>query len=285
MSLINKFGNKGEAPKQFKPLIGSKPILLYFYPDQIQVNSFDKLSYFTLDGNFIKEKKITSFFQYPVSYIIPFKNKFIVHELKGESRNKFWRQLSIYNSNLEKEKEILRIDIDKNEPYKLLDKTISIKIYEDSLFIISSRYFVIDVFDLDGKKKYSITRNYKNIKLTPENKEEIIKNFGINPSNKNIFPLVKDKLKCPDTFPVISELYIVDGIIYVLTYNRKDINSEFYVMDLNGNNEKRIWAPVRRDSPTGSLALYTINQGKSYQLVEETEREEWILFIESILNK
>ena len=51
--LKKTFGRRGEGPKEFKGFI-----LVYVQPDYIFITSTHKVSYFTLDGEFIKEKKI-----------------------------------------------------------------------------------------------------------------------------------------------------------------------------------------------------------------------------------
>ena len=50
--LKKKFGRQGEGPQEFKNWI-----ILYVQPDHIFINSPNKISYFNLEGKFIKEIK------------------------------------------------------------------------------------------------------------------------------------------------------------------------------------------------------------------------------------
>ena len=56
--LIKKFGKEGEGPKEFKISPFGAPMLVYPFEDKIFINSNAKISYFTQDGEFIKEVRI-----------------------------------------------------------------------------------------------------------------------------------------------------------------------------------------------------------------------------------
>ena len=56
-SLISKFGREGEGPKEFMARPFGPPMSMSFVDDELVVNSTGKLSYFTGDGTFIKERK------------------------------------------------------------------------------------------------------------------------------------------------------------------------------------------------------------------------------------
>jgi hypothetical protein len=57
--LIKKFGRAGEGPREFKTTDGGKPMSMAFHQNELVVNSLNKFSYFTPDGEFIKEIKVT----------------------------------------------------------------------------------------------------------------------------------------------------------------------------------------------------------------------------------
>ncbi len=56
LSLIKSFGKKGEGPGEYK-IVPDFPLSLKASKDFIIVESVDKLSYFSLEGEYIKEKK------------------------------------------------------------------------------------------------------------------------------------------------------------------------------------------------------------------------------------
>jgi uncharacterized protein YlbG (UPF0298 family) len=54
--LVKKFGKAGEGPREFR-ILPQLPLNIDARTDQIIVNSFGKVSYFTKQGEFIKEVK------------------------------------------------------------------------------------------------------------------------------------------------------------------------------------------------------------------------------------
>ena len=71
--LIQKFGKAGEGPGEFvyNPNNG-RPMSMSLYKKNILVNSLGRMSYFDLDGKYMKEKKVTA-----DALLFPIKNKFV----------------------------------------------------------------------------------------------------------------------------------------------------------------------------------------------------------------
>ncbi len=55
--LIKVIGKEGAGPKEFQLTPTGAPMALNFHKDQMVVNSNIKLTYFTLDGEYIREQK------------------------------------------------------------------------------------------------------------------------------------------------------------------------------------------------------------------------------------
>lgn len=280
--LVKRFGKRGEGPREFKPLPFSKSVKISFPPGKVQVLSLDRLSFFTYDGIFIDEQKMSKVFQFPVFYIYPLKNKYVIQELKTGENRSLWRVINIYSSNLKKEKELLRFLEDRNQAHHLLKKTYSIRTFDDKIFVVASRDFVIDVFDSRGEMNYTIKQNYFNLKLTDKRKEEILEGFKSNPGNRKFYPYVKNRLTFPGSFPAIKDFYVTNGKIYVLTYGRKANKSEFFILDLKGKLLKKVYLTLGSHEAGDGAVLKTIVDDKLYQLLENGEEEKWELYIDAI---
>jgi hypothetical protein len=110
-SLVAKFGKKGEGPQEFKQYIN-----LFFQdqqPDYLVVSSVGKVSFFTRKGEFIREVKIP----FGGWTFQPLGEKFMGHTLGGTAKEGY-KALNIYDSKLNKMKEIYRKEFFFDESVK-----------------------------------------------------------------------------------------------------------------------------------------------------------------------
>jgi hypothetical protein len=101
--LIKTFGQAGEGPKEFK-VHSAAGVRICVQHDTIFVKSIGRVSYFTLDGKYIKEKKNIS----AGRWVQPLGNRFVGHGRTREG-DTVYLTIHFYDSNLKKGKGIYRI--------------------------------------------------------------------------------------------------------------------------------------------------------------------------------
>jgi len=144
--------------------------------------------------------------------------------------------------------------------------------------ITSSEKFIIDVFDADGVKLYAIEKDYPSIPLGDEYRKLTHEFFRTSPRFKREYEYIKNVLKFRDHLPPIRDLYLEEGRIHVITYNRRGNEWEMIVLDLKGNEIGRTFIPLAEYEPFSFYPiLYSVCRDKVYSLVETDDDEGWVV--------
>ncbi len=273
--LQKKFGKTGEGPQEF-----NRYARIFVQPDQLIVKSSGKVSFFTRQGDFIKETKVspgTGIGFQAVGDRYVGRKSFMEENIRYQSFN-------IYDSKFKKIKEIYRKedDFQEGKGIKFLRKTFECKVYHNKIFIAGKAGLDIDVFDKNGNHLYNIQHDIEQVKLTQTHKERILDFFKTNPRTKQVYEFLKSQLKFPDYFPVVRGLTVTDEKIYVPTFNQQENKIEFLILDVKGKLLKRQFLQLHSKQPIEPYP-YTIHNGKLYQLLENLDEEEWELHVSKIL--
>lgn len=276
-TLQKKFGKKGEGPQEFIiPPPGGVEIA--FVPNFILVNSLGKLSYFTRQGEFKKEIKLTTI---QGGGVLPIGDRFVSIHTKQEG-NTIYDVVDMFDANLKKREEVFLVK-SPLQPGKVDFITAARR---PLLCTFANQIFFggpngeIHMFDHNGKKLRSFIHKYEKIKLSEEHKKKYIHFFKTDPRFKQAWERFKDRLHFPDYLPILRNLTVSDAKIYVLTYKNKDKKREFFILDLEGKPIKKVMLPLPEMNPL-EIYPYTIKNNKLYQLIEN-DNEEWELHITEI---
>lgn len=279
-SLVKKFGKRGEGPQEFTIIPPNVNLRVMIQPDHILVNSMGKLSFFTKKGEYIKEIKHS--IAMGTGMLFPMENQYAAFDF-AQVDKKFFLTSNIYDSNLKKVREIMRIEVPlRGQRYKALEKALFMHATRDKIFISGEKDFVIDVFDKTGKKLFSINQKYELLKFTDAHKEEALNYFKTHPDFKQYYEVIKNFFQFPDEFQAIRNFFASDQRLYVQTFLIKNGQTEFYIFDFNGKFLKKVWLPIALTLPLEQFQLFTIYNEKLYQLIENEEEEEWELHITEI---
>ncbi|MCP5049316.1 MAG: hypothetical protein GY940_19255 [bacterium] len=297
LSLTRKWGTSGEGPGELRVVPG--------YVNKVRVisgsvvaESFDKLIYFSSEGNLQKEIKKKSF---QIVQAVPIGANFVVARTRIDTEKKImYYCICLYNSKMEETKEIYR-ELHPQQGLSFpvtLDMTVNFirfEVVDDKFFIEESgKGFLIEVFDKEGEKLYQIQHPFEKIKLTGDHEKEIIERFKADPliklqiqANGGWAALKKlMNMKFPDTYPAIKSFEISNNKIYVQTYKVVEGKSEYVVMDFKGKIIKRVYLAKFENTPILSqilgAKLHTIHDNKLYYLMENEDEEEWELHVEEI---
>lgn len=277
--LVKKFGKKGEGPREFK----GTPSLTVL-EKQLMVNSTGKVSFYTIDGTYLKE------FNNIVSgqTFRPLGNRFIGRKSILDKKGQLWAAVNIYDSSFNKVKEIYRQEsITKvGKGWHLFSKTyFKYVVCENKIFIAGDKKFVIEVYDFNGNPLFSVNRNYPPVKFTEEHAKKVLELYRTRPSTRDEYEWWKKNIHFPEYFPAIRDIFKADNLIYVRTYKEKDNKHEFFIFSADGKFHRQVFLPIAaskaklaypymRDS-----APFAVKNGKLFQLITGDDEEECELHV------
>jgi hypothetical protein len=274
--LIKKIGRKGEGPGEFKPIV--KGLKIDILKEKIMIESQDKLSFYSLKGDLIKEMRL-----------LPKYN-----ELKLLGDRYFATSDKITNKVAHNVVKILDADFNEIKTFYQDEvgyhqekqgtnyaSTWDFDVSDDKFFIVGSSAFKIDVFNKNGDSLYTISPQYKRVKFPQEFIdawfERIKRRLGM-----NAYDYMKRKVRWPEFFPAIRDLMVDNGHVYVITYRRQQEKNEFFIYDLEGKLLKKTLLPLKYYDGV-ALFPYSIKNNFLYQLIDNEEEEVWELHRFSIL--
>jgi hypothetical protein len=280
--LINKFGKRGEGPKEFRG-----DVYLTIQPDHLLVESEGKISFFSKNGDYIRE--IICPQKARLIGLTPVGNRYVG---RGSSytdpKDKIrYNTICFYDSAFNQGSRITRTPsrFQRDGSIMFMNGTFNFKVYKNLIFVqYHGKSFKLDCFDQKGRIKYSITdKTFVNRPVSQEDRKRAYEHI------KKYMPWVyrqKQRIKFPKFWGGIGTFFIDRecGRLYIITYVKKGNNETlFYRCNLNGHiinkfffavGDRNIWAPYPLD----------IEGDKLYQLRENVDREEWELHITDIKN-
>jgi hypothetical protein len=276
---VKRFGKAGEGPREFtlNPRRSEGSVTIFIHPDYILANSLAKVSYFTKKGEFIKERRIEGS---PGLRFQPLGNQFAGEGFTAD-KNITYNIRNIYDSNFQQGKELYRRTAfmqgagDLN-PFYMVSPIM--RVYQNKVFINDSEGLKIYVFDQKGDKINTITHKYDNLVITDESRKKMLNWYKTSLYFKQLYTFWKDRLKFPKYFPAIRWYHIMDNKAYVLTYKKEAEKSEFYIFDIKGKFLKKVMVPLA-EKDDRLWYPYVIKNGKLYQLIEDSDEEEWELHV------
>lgn len=273
--LGKKFGKKGEGPREFNVSPVSAPLVVYPYNDKTYISSVAKLSVFTKDGEYIKESKVMS-----NMLCIPIGNAYVGTGTTVDEKNRQVSSVNFYNEKFEKVRELYATDLQIGPSFTISFPFTSSNFisYKDRIYLAAGKEgFAIDVFDANGTKLYRIKKDYRPLKLTAAYKDSTENWFKTHHVYKQVWDALKSRVSYKEYFPAFRDILVSGDRIYVLTYKTKNHDTECIVMDLQGNEQKRVFLACPRNLGLDLHPKYTTYNRDFYTLLENEEKEVWEL--------
>ncbi len=273
--LLRTFGKKGEGPQEFLGYDDGVCVLPSLSPDSLVIDSIEKISFYTKDGDFKKSIKTKN-----ANYFRSLgDDEYFVGFSVFPENNILYGGIGLYDHKFNKVKSIgkfkepfLQIKVNPLEYRRPLPI-----VYDNKLFL-DRPDGSFDVFDKKGNLLYTFKYDFERIPVTNAHKKLTIELLKLDPRIKDKFQQFKSRIVFDKYFPIMKHYDINDGKIYVLTYKEVDNKNEFIVLDTKGKFIKKILFPMKSVSFVEPYP-YTINKGKIYQLVENDDKEIWELHI------
>jgi hypothetical protein len=274
---VAKFGKEGEGPGELKINPFGAPMTVDTYNDKVYITSLGKLSIFSKTGEHIKEYKVNA-----NDNFYPFGKKYVCLSTAPKDKNSQELVLALFlaDENFKKDKIIYKSDFEvgPNLRWEFPITPFYPDVDGDKLFVIAGiQGFAIDAFDQNGEKLYTIKRDYKRIKIPSSYKDETLKWFKKAPNFKEFYEFFKTRISFKTYYPPIYGMYADNGTIFVLTNKLDKDQRECIVMDLKGNEKKRVYLPVPENYGMDFSFHFTIKDNDFYKLEENIDEETWEL--------
>jgi hypothetical protein len=279
-SFIKKFGKEGEGPQEFflNRAGGNNQVAIFFKDNQLLVYSFGRMSYFTKDGEYVKEIKIPGTVG---RWFGALKDKFIGRKFSRDKNHVKYHHILMYDSNFKLIKEIYRhehpLNLRLNKKFNPLTiDQADFKICDNKIFVIDSQRTRIIIYNEKGEKIVTIIPGVKRVEFTKEDKENLVDDFKFSGMWTRLYTARKSLFVFPDFYPPIRRFYLDAGDkrIYVQSYySTSGDDIEFLIFDFNGKLIERVMMPFKIESRS------KFYNGKIYQVMENEEIEEYELHV------
>jgi len=156
--------------------------------------------------------------------------------------------------------------------YNILPKAFSFGAHRGRVFIPGQREDQVDLLDARFNLHRTITVDQRPDRVGDAFRQQMMHHLRTSPETKGALPLL-EPIRFPDFFPVVSEFFADQGVLYVMTWKRAEGCNEFHLFDLDGRFLTRRMIPIRYET---DLQPYPtrIQNGVLYQLVENEQKQE-----------
>lgn len=275
-NLLKKFGKSGEGPMEFvkspRPWIPS--LTIYDCGDNLLINSAYKVSFFTKDGEFIKEKKISNF-----GRVLPLgenlvhikmssenKTRLVVSELLDKDFNNI-KRICAYKFPAQSGK--------KRDPILMARMSSYFDRYTyNGKFVFVSEDCTLSIFDQSGNKLTSFRPDYTAVPIDNGMEKKLDDFFLADIRFKTPYAADKSRglLEFQDIMPLFKDYRISGAEIYVFSSFKKDGKYETFIYDLSGKFIKKTFLKIH-DMDILTFYPFAISDHKIYQLVWNEEDE------------
>jgi len=279
-TLKKVFGKRGDGPGEFKEY-SDQGLLVSLAENKICVCSEGRVSFFSMDGTFIEEKKTGLGHSYSAV------NSGLVGIRYGNQGNFAYNFIVLVNRDMQSEK-----NLQKKKHWFQQGKTI------DPVNVRNPRYCVmgdliyaedsqgqIHIFDNKGKSLGIAKAEYQRVEVSDKDQTMYHEYYKNHKYYKDRYHELKHMIKFPTYFPTLKFFDCSDNKIYVMTYVRKNQANEIYIFNKSGKFIRKIFVKMK-DIPLQEIyPLIRIANNRVYQLFEEPDKEIWQLVVTKIPNK
>ncbi|HDP94923.1 MAG TPA: hypothetical protein ENN40_06140 [Candidatus Aminicenantes bacterium] len=271
------FGKAGEGPQEFRVLPGL-PLILNVEGDELMVNSFGKVSFFSKSGKFLREQRTQAGF---IIMAQPFGENLACWGLAFEDQTRL-RTIDLYDRELKKLKNLVKQKDEFQAPGQgidILSSSFTYSVLGDRLWVAHSPEPLIHTFDLEGDAAETIRLDIPRRDMTRADRETILNYLKTDKSTREQFDLLKP-IRFHDQYPAIMAVFAAQGKMYVMTWQRRENRNEILVMNSEGKVERTLWLPVAYLNALRP-APFAVRDNRLLQL-NENDDEEWELHITPI---
>lgn len=275
LKLLKKFGQKGEGPGEFKMGHGAGSLKIDRSGNNLVVNSSTKVTWFSMDGEYIREEKTP-----PMLYLIPVKDGYAGNCLTDTGRRFPVQSVCLFDKNFKKEKTLMKSGVPIGMGAKIMMPAYKFKyvIHNNKIYLSAGTNKInIKVFDSGGTELKNIELSVKLLSMNAAYRNMVKTFYKTDPAYKNFWGYMKEHLYFPEFFPGLKDFFVDRDSFYIQTWNKKGEKLEWIILNKTGKELKRIFLPQGKGSAI-AYSPYTVADGKYYYLKEDIEKEAWGLY-------
>jgi outer membrane protein assembly factor BamB len=259
--------------------------IIWITSDSIVVSDFDKSTWSSRTGEFIKAVNSTDFPDFdPLqgTLLFPAGDRYVRIVSNHPDRR---RIVGLFDRELRPIATLHEGLFDWNQTggtsgFNLLPYRIEVAAGDGEIYVSDTdRGFFIRVFDLEGRTIATIdlTAVEEAVPVSETDREKLLEDVRRTRS-ENVYNFAKANARFPDTFPRIHEIRYSEGRLYVTTHREKGGLHEMLVLDTRGKVLERLFLPipsfhhfrgaVRND-------LFDVSGGGLFELVQNPETQAW----------
>ena len=267
-SLVKKFGKAGEGPKEFNTFL-----ILRATKDNLVVNSLGKVTFYTLKGEYIEEKRVNA--RSGLNLLPLGKDRFVGRGVHVEDEQQYIT-VNLYDGEMKKLKELGRMATGfQGGQLKILHDQTSYETDGERIYLMIGKDFEVSVFDCEGARVQSIKHDYKHVPFTDKDKERVLEEVRTDPRQKQFFDIIKERAVFPSHWPAVASVFPEGDNLYIMTFKREKDTYEFFTFSKAGKMKKQQMLPMRFRTAMQPYPT-DIRDGKLYQILENDD-EEWEL--------
>lgn len=231
-NFIRSFSRRGQGPGELLAFPFLSLYLVVDHEDNIAVTDSrnHKISFFKEDGRLVKEKKIDT----NIYEAFPLENgNYVAYISVMDATGDFINQnpVTLFSHEFEEIKELDKQLIPNpiiGKRLKGIWHVISWTVAKGKIYTgFQERGYEIFVYDLDGELLRKIQKEYKQVPVSQDYKDEFMKRF-----EAEIFDLIRKKIYFPDSMPPLLSFFSDDeGRLFVMTYEEGENPGE-YIYDI-----------------------------------------------------
>ena len=281
------FGTKGEGPREFM-----SPPVLDISGNHLVAISMGKLTFLTLDGDFVREEKVPTEYQIlKVTDSLLVARKTIQLE-QPEGYNIMKARLLVLDRQFNELRQVhdpVKAGImiigrsNTKREMRLLPDLEEVVVSNDRIFVGNSeKGFHFSVYNFPGDNQFEIDHPYQKRQVTAADKKRILEERKRLFESRGFRLKWEDHLKrysrltFPDYFPPYQKFVINQDLLLVFEHKREDNRRNCYIFDQNGELIKQITLPQETSSFSSEFPSYLYGDSY-YYILENEDEEQWEL--------
>lgn len=276
---IKTFGKQGEGAQEFMLNTWFR-LKLSAQPNCLFIQSISRVSYFSKDGIFQKEQRLTS---RGVNFVPLENEKGFIGSNTGRENNLPFFYLSLYDANFQKGITIFKEQVPflPGAAFDPIDQKEPVFYAKYGKVFVNGRDGVIHIINPTGKEEAAIKYDYGKREVTQKVKDEIVEFYKTDPRTSGAFKDIKEDMKFSDTFPPVRDYRVANEKVYVFPYYKKEGKSQVFIFDLRGKLLKTVPVEMSEKDPL-DFYPFAVENDRLYQAIEDIDNESWALRVTDI---
>ncbi|MCX6578599.1 MAG: hypothetical protein NT166_00265 [Candidatus Aminicenantes bacterium] len=277
--MIKTFGKQGEGAQEFMINTWFR-LKLSAQPNCLFIQSISRVSYFSKDGIFQKEQRLTS---RGVNFVPLENEKGFIGSNTGRENNSLFFYLSLYDANFQKGITIFKEQVPflPGAAFDPLDQKEPVFYAKFGKIFVNGRDGVIHIINPTGKEESAIKYDYGKLDVTQKVKDEMVEYYKTDPRTSMGFEMFKKDMKFSDYFPPVRDYRVANEKVYVFPFNKKEGKSQVFIFDMKGKLLKTLPVEMIEKNPL-DFYPFAVENDKLYQAIENIDGESWELRVTDI---